>query len=83
VLLICLLVGFALENCSEKKEAGNEQLVRGLRAYRVLAAAAGTYSSHISAVERAGLSSLNDGQTIEYEIERNRGKESAVDLKVK
>jgi cold shock protein len=29
---------------------------------------------HISAVERAGLSSLNDGQTIEYEIERNRGK---------
>jgi cold shock protein len=38
---------------------------------------------HISAVERACLSSLNDGQTIEYEIERNRGKESAVDLKVK
>jgi uncharacterized protein len=30
---------------------------------------------HISAVERAGLSSLNDGQTIEYEIEHNRGKQ--------
>jgi CspA family cold shock protein len=38
---------------------------------------------HISAVERAGLSSLNDGQTVEYEIESNRGKESAVNLKIK
>jgi cold shock protein len=38
---------------------------------------------HISAVERAGLSSLNDGQTVEYEIESNRGKESAVNLKTK
>jgi cold shock protein len=32
---------------------------------------------HISAVERAGLRSLNEGQTIEYEIESNRGKDSA------
>ena len=30
---------------------------------------------HISAVERAGLMSLNEGQTIQYEIESNRGKE--------
>ena len=37
---------------------------------------------HISAVEQAGLRSLNDGQTVEYEIESNRGKESAVNLKV-
>ena len=33
---------------------------------------------HISAVERAGLSTLNEGQQIEYEIEENRGKTSAV-----
>jgi cold shock protein len=38
---------------------------------------------HISAVERAGLRSLNEGQTIEYEIESNRGKESATNLRVK
>lgn len=38
---------------------------------------------HISAVEQAGLSTLNEGQTIEYEIESNRGKESAVKLMVK
>ena len=38
---------------------------------------------HISAVERAGLTSLNDGQAVEYEIESNRGKESAVNLKVR
>jgi CspA family cold shock protein len=33
---------------------------------------------HISAIERAGLSSLNDGQAIEYEVVENRGKSSAV-----
>jgi len=38
---------------------------------------------HISAVERAGLSTLNEGQGIEYEIESSRGKESAINLKVK
>ena len=32
---------------------------------------------HISAVERAGLGSLNEGQTIEYQVVSNRGKESA------
>ena len=38
---------------------------------------------HISAVERAGLSTLNEGQTVTYEIVANRGKESAENLKVK
>jgi CspA family cold shock protein len=38
---------------------------------------------HISAVERAGLSSLNEGQQIEYEIVTNRGKSSAENLKVR
>ena len=37
----------------------------------------------ISAVEQAGLNSLNEGQAVEYEIESNRGKESAVKLKIK
>lgn len=38
---------------------------------------------HISAVERAGLSTLNEGQSIEYEIVANKGKESAENIKVK
>jgi cold shock protein len=37
---------------------------------------------HISAVERAGLSSLNEGQVVEYELVTNRGKSSAENLKV-
>jgi cold shock CspA family protein len=37
---------------------------------------------HISAVERAGLTSLNEGQTVEYEVVENRGKSSAENLKV-
>jgi CspA family cold shock protein len=36
---------------------------------------------HISAVERAGWSDLREGQTIQYEIMSNRGKESAENLK--
>jgi len=38
---------------------------------------------HISAVERAGLSGLNDNQKVEFELETGRnGKESATDLKL-
>jgi cold shock CspA family protein len=37
---------------------------------------------HISAVERAGLSNLNEGQVIEYEEVANKGKTSAENLKV-
>lgn len=38
---------------------------------------------HISAVERAGLGTLNEGQVVEYEIVSSRGKESAENLKVR
>lgn len=38
---------------------------------------------HISAVERAGLTTLNEGQQVEFEIVNNRGKSSAENLKVK
>jgi cold shock protein len=38
---------------------------------------------HSSAVEQTGLSTLNDGQSVEYEIDSSRGKESAVRLKVR
>ncbi len=39
---------------------------------------------HISAVQRAGLQELHDGQKVSYELEADRrsGKESAVNLKV-
>ena len=37
---------------------------------------------HISAVEKAGLSSLNEGQIVEYDEVTNRGKTSAENLKI-
>jgi CspA family cold shock protein len=37
---------------------------------------------HISAVEKAGLSSLNEGQIVEYDEVANKGKTSADNLKV-
>jgi CspA family cold shock protein len=36
---------------------------------------------HISAVERAGLRSLNEGQKVSYQMKEERGKIAAVDLK--
>ncbi len=38
---------------------------------------------HISAVERSGLSGLNDGQAVSYEVQNDprKGKPSAVNLK--
>jgi CspA family cold shock protein len=35
---------------------------------------------HISAVERAGMSGLNEGQRVKYELARQGGKESASNL---
>ena len=37
---------------------------------------------HISAVERAGLKTLNEGQKITFEITNERGKDSATNLQV-
>jgi cold shock protein len=37
---------------------------------------------HISAVEKAGLSNLNEGAKVSYEVVANRGKESAENLRV-
>ena len=35
---------------------------------------------HISAVERAGMSTLNEGQRVSYEIVTERGKQAAGNL---
>ena len=36
---------------------------------------------HISAVEKAGLRGLNEGQKVSYETQNERGKTAAVNLK--
>ncbi|XVN42149.1 MAG: cold-shock protein [Candidatus Rickettsia vulgarisii] len=37
---------------------------------------------HISAVERAGLRSLNEGQEVTFELEESKGRVSAVNLQL-
>ncbi|MEM8796001.1 MAG: cold-shock protein [Pseudomonadota bacterium] len=37
---------------------------------------------HISAVERAGMTTLNEGQKIQYDLEERRGKTNAGNLKL-
>ena len=36
---------------------------------------------HISAVEQSGLSTLKEGQKIEFEIEESKGKQAACNIK--
>ena len=38
---------------------------------------------HISAVERAGLSSLQEGAKVSFDVVQNRGKDSAENLKIR
>ena len=35
---------------------------------------------HISALERAGIGTLNEGQRVKYDVARDRGKEAAANL---
>lgn len=37
---------------------------------------------HISAVERAGLETLTEGQRVSYNVVEERGKQAASDLKI-
>ena len=37
---------------------------------------------HISAVERAGLTGLKDGQAVSYDVQQDRGKAAATNLKL-
>ena len=36
---------------------------------------------HVSALEQAGISTLKEGEEIEFEIGENRGKENAINIK--
>ncbi len=37
---------------------------------------------HISAVEKAGMRTLNEGQKVEFELQENRGRTAAANLRV-
>lgn len=37
---------------------------------------------HISALQKAGLSELQEGQNLSFELESNKGKTSAINLRV-
>jgi CspA family cold shock protein len=37
---------------------------------------------HISALERAGITNLNEGQKVSYELATNKGRTSAANLKL-
>ena len=36
---------------------------------------------HVSALEKAGISTLREGEEIEFEIGENKGKENAINIK--
>ena len=55
---------------------------KGIRVYSAGGGRGKDVFVHISAVEKAGLSSLNEGQIVEYDEVTNRGKTSAENLKI-
>lgn len=64
---------------------GTVKWFNGTKGYGFIAPDAGGSDVfvHISAVEQAGLSGLNDNQKVEFELETGRnGKESATALKL-
>jgi cold shock CspA family protein len=70
----CPLVSEAIPAC--------RSLCTGAQTADTAFRARGDVCPHISAVEKAGLNSLNEGQVVEYEEVANRGKTSAENLKV-
>lgn len=58
-LLICLPLVLALQNCGQKQEAANEQIVRGLRAYKVAARAESRVRRFPSILQPADVSVLS------------------------
>ena len=78
---MCTVVNIGDGNAYRYREV--VQSDKGVWVYSAFSGGGKDVFVHISAVERAGLRSLNEGQTVEYEIESNRGKESAVNLRIK
>lgn len=63
---------------------GTVKWFNGTKGYGFIAPEDGTQDVfvHISAVERAGLRQLNDGQKVSYELATSRGKTAAENLQL-
>jgi cold shock CspA family protein len=75
-----------LEHLECRDADRNSEVVQFAKRLRIYSAARGGGKDvfvHISAVEKAGLTGLNEGQIVQYEEVSNRGKTSAENLKVK
>ena len=69
---------------AEIENARHGEVVQFPKGYGFIAPQAGCKDVfvHISAVEKAGLSGLNEGQVVEFEEVTDKGKTSAQNLKV-
>ena len=78
--------------CRELDQLGDDEMPKGTvkwfnsqKGYGFIQSAGGGGKDvfvHISAVERAGLNSLNEGQVVEFDVVENRGKSAAENLRV-
>jgi CspA family cold shock protein len=81
------LIGGAINTCFNQgveMPKGTVKWFNAMKGYGFIqpSGGGGDVFVHISAVERAGLNSLNEGQAVEFEVVQNRGKSSAENLKV-
>src|SRR5690349_19764381 len=58
-LLVCIVLGFALQNCSRQSDQASEQPLRGLRAYKVSATAENRVRHFPSTLQPADVSVLS------------------------
>src|SRR3984957_196335 len=80
----CVIDGIDSSIRSSRMATGTVKWFNSQKGYGFIAPQAGGKDVfvHISAVERAGLSGLNEGQVVEYEEVANKGKTSEENLKV-
>jgi len=77
----CLEAAAGLDLTVDFRQSNHEgQLVDWIHEARQTADGGKDVFVHISAVERANMGTLKEGQKVSYEIARDRGKESAANL---
>ena len=63
-------------------QTGKVKWFSSQKGFGFIEASGGDVFVHISAVEKAGLKTLNDGQEVSFEVAQEKGKNSAVNLQV-
>jgi CspA family cold shock protein len=82
--LVVFLIEYALRSSTHMAQTGTVKWFNPTKGFGFIVPDDGGKDVfvHISAVEKAGLKTLNEGQKVEFELQENRGKMAANNLRV-